>query len=142
MHAASFGPDPPPEEIKRSELQRNYGPRLPEAGTFEATYMGRKSIPETGTLNDVLSIKQGDGLFVNKLREISNDVLSEPQVWKGFTCPKDIPGQTDYMLWVEPINSEVIPSRQYKFKVDDCTVKHSPRFSYIFSYRVSVNPPA
>ena len=101
-------------------------------------------MPGTVTLKDVVSIKQGDGLFVNVLREISNDVLREPygqQIWKAITGPEDTLGQTDYRLWVEPINSGVIPT-QSKFKVEDCTVKLGPGFSYIFSYRVSLIPPA
>ena len=101
-------------------------------------------MPLTGTLKDVLSINHGDGFSVNELREISNHVLSEPygpQVWKAFTGPEDTPGQTDYRLWVEPINSRVIP-RQSKFQVVECTVtwEIGAQFQYIF--RVSVIPLA
>ena len=141
MYAASFPPDPPLEEINRSNLQRDYGNRL-KGWTLDATYMGRLPMPITGTLKDVLSIKQGDGFFVNALREISNHVLSEPygsQVWKAFTGPEDTPGQTDYRLWVEPDDS--IPG-QSQFKVEECTVtwEIGAQFQYIF--RVSVIPLA
>ena len=120
MYAASSPPNPPLEEINRSNLQRKYGQCL-KGRIFDATYMESVPLPITETLKDVLSINQGDGFFLNALRQISNDVLSEPygpQVWKAITCPGDTPGQTDYRLWVEPIISGVIPSGS-RFKVDE-----------------------
>ena len=86
--------------------------------------------------------------FTATVRDISNNVLGQPysgQVWKAITCPGEIPGQTDYRLWVEPgLSGKILPQTPCHFKVDKCTpfLGNSIEFSHGVSIKVSAIPPA
>ena len=130
-----------PELLIKNDLQLKYQPLWDRI--FQATYQGVFPMPQTGTPRDVLSITEGDHLYFAKtLSEISNAVLRRPygrQVWKAITGPEDIPGQTDYRLWVEPGFSGVIPQESIRnFKVEECSVEIGIQFSHIVRIRVSV----
>ena len=152
-------PYPPQEVLNANELHLMYQQLL--GRIFHATYKVLP-MPQTGTQKDVLSITtEGPGLsfeekhssllFAKTLGEISRHVLDtsySQQVWKAFTGPQDVPGQTDYRLWVEPVISRVIPSESMvKFKVENYTVEFDDigsqlPYRYIVRIWVSIIPQA
>ena len=84
------------------DLQRWYQPLV--GMTFQATYQGVFTMPQTGQQRDVLVIGQGNPSFHATLSAISSAVLTkyDETVWKGITGPEDRKGYTNYWLWVEP----------------------------------------
>jgi len=68
--------------------------------TFQATYQGEDTMPQTGNLRDVLVIGLGNSTFHAKLSGISSAVLKKygTTVWKGITGPEDSLRYTNYWL--------------------------------------------
>jgi len=83
------------------DLQLWYQPLV--GMTFQATYQGEDTMPQTGNLRDVLVIGLGNSTFHATLSRISSAVLKKygTTVWKGITGPEDSHVYTNYWLWVE-----------------------------------------
>ena len=71
--------------------------------TFQATYQGEDTRPQTGKQRDVLVIGLGNSTFHATLSGISSVVLTKygKTVWKGITGPEDNPYYTNYRLFAE-----------------------------------------
>ena len=84
------------------DLQLWYEPLV--GRTFQATYQGVFTMPQTENQRDVLMIGKGNVSFQAILSGISSSVLNKygKTIWKGITGPEDSVGYTDYWLWVEP----------------------------------------
>lgn len=109
-----------------------------EGMTFQGSYEGEYTMPQTGNPRDVLSMGQGDP-FAAILGGISKAVLKTygETVWKGITGPEDSRNFTDYWLWVEPgFSEELHEGVSYKFKIARC--KPFPCGGGDFSYGVSI----
>lgn len=131
-----------------NDLQLKYQPlvTMGMTSTFQATYRGVFTMPQTERERDILSIGQGNP-FAATLREISNAVLQTygERVWKGITRREDNLGNTEYWLWVEPDLSGVIAEQStHYFRVEQCTPfpGNGIRFSHGVSIKVSVIPPS
>ena len=134
--------DPLPIDIM-TDLQQNYQPLV--GITFEATYEGEATMPQTENQRDILVIRQGSP-FAATLNEISNAVLQTygERVWKGITRREGRYRNTEYLLWVEANMRGVIAEQStLNFRVDQCTpfLGNGNPFSHGVSIRVSAILP-
>ena len=107
------------------DLQSWYRPL--EGMTFQGTYQGEFTMPQTGNQRDLLVIGQGNFTFGATLNGISSAVLTKygKTVWKGFTGPEDDPARyTNHRMWVElpDANEEKLKvGFCYNFQIARCT---------------------
>lgn len=92
--------------------------------SFQGTYCGQFSMPQTGNVRDVIAVASLD-LLNTILASISNAVLAQTfgsLVWKGITGPEDSNFFPQRWLWVEPVFSLVSVSvgSTCNFRIDHC----------------------
>lgn len=96
-----------------------------EGESFEATYLGRELMPQTGNERLKLEVNSTDPLEA-KLKEISSNVLQKPygkEIWKGITGPEDSLKFTHYWIWVKSESDleSLDEDTTYQFKIAGCT---------------------
>ena len=128
-------------EMISKDLSTLYQPLKGES--FEATYLGRGPMPQTGNERLKLEVKATDPLEA-KLKEISRKVLEkyEEEVWKGITGPEDSRVYTHYWIWVRSGSDleNLDEDNTYQFKITRCTpFKCSPDATFTHGVDIKVD---
>lgn len=91
--------------------------------SFQGSYEGQFSMPQTGNIRDVIAVASLDSLNTI-LSSLSKAVLGQTfgrLVWKGITGPEDNISFLQHWLWVEPAFSLVLSrGSACNFRIDHC----------------------